>query len=101
MAKKVKITVLKRDLYKEFIEEYASDKSTPACNALEDGQVFYTDGLNKPDKFCSWAWADIHRDVVSVFTGGSFAWVNKPNTIISCCTDGFRPVTFKIEAVDE
>jgi len=99
MSKQLKITVLKRDLYQDLVDEYAADKTTAHCSLFEDGQVFILDSLDMPEKFCSWAWADIHRDVVSVFQGASFPWINQENTIISCCTDGFRPVTFKIERI--
>ena len=101
MARKLKITVLKRDLYREFVDEYAADKETTYCHRFVDGQVFVQEGINMPDGFCSWAWADIHRDVISVFYGAGFKWINRDNTIISCCTDGLRPVTFKVEAFDE
>lgn len=28
-------------------------------------------------------------------------WVKKENTMIACCSDGTRPVIFKIERIDE
>jgi uncharacterized repeat protein (TIGR04076 family) len=100
MARKLKITVLKRDLYKDLVDEYAVDKNTPACHALKDGQEFILDSPNMPDGFCSWAWADLQRDVIAILFGANYPWINKPNTIISCCTDGLRPVTFKLEGMD-
>ena len=54
----------------------------------------------KPDGFCDWAWADIHRDVVSVMFGGSYPWIREPRTAITCCTDGLRPVIFKVERIE-
>ena len=99
---KVKITVLKRDLYKDLVEEYAANKSTPACDMFEDGQVFILDKADKPEDFCSWAWADLHRDIIAVNLGATYShWINRENTIIACCTDGLRPVTFKIEGISE
>ena len=101
MAKQVKITVVKRDLYKDLVEEYAADKSLTACGLFEDGQVFILDGANKPDGFCSWAWADIHRDVIGILFGATYNWIKQKGTVITCCTDGLRPVTFKIECIGE
>ena len=101
MARQLKITVLKRDLYKDFVEEYAKDKSFPLCPRFEEGQVFILDKADKPDGFCSWAWADLHRDVIAVLFGASYPWIDRKNTIISCCTDGLRPVTFKLEGIGE
>ena len=97
----IKITVLKVDLYKEFVDEYAADKEGFApCKLFEVGQEFMLPGHNKPDDFCSWAWADIQRDVVAMNSGGSFPWIDPKGVSIACCTDGLRPVTFKIERVE-
>ena len=101
MARKVKITVVKRDIYKDLVEKYGADKNIAMCDLFQDGQEFVLSEINKPEGFCAWAWADIQRDVVGVFFGASYPWINKENMILSCCTDGFRPVTFKIEAFDE
>lgn len=101
MAKKLRITVLKRDLYEDFIDEYATENTITQCSKFEDGQVFVMENRNMPEGFCSWAWADLHRDIVSVFQGASFPWIKQKNSIISCCTDGLRPVTFKIEMIDD
>jgi uncharacterized repeat protein (TIGR04076 family) len=48
-------------------------------------------------RFCSWAWADIQRDVVHLALGGDFPWIKEKGIGISCCTDGLRPVIFKLE----
>jgi uncharacterized repeat protein (TIGR04076 family) len=33
--------------------------------------------------------------------GGNFdPWVKEKGTAIACCTDGYRPVVFKIEAIE-
>jgi len=100
MNKKPKITVLKREVYKDLADEYAGGKMG-VCDKFEDGQEFILDHIDKPDNFCSWAWGDIQRDVVAVKFGANFPWISQPNTIISCCTDGIRPVIFKIEMVDD
>jgi len=100
MAKQVKITVLKRELYKDLIEEYASNKATEQCKFYEDNQVFILDKPNMPEGFCSWAWSDIHKDVISVYHGASFPWMEKKNSIVTGCTDGLRPVIFKVELTE-
>ena len=97
---KVKITVLKREIYKDLVEEYAADKSMPVCDKFQDGQEFIVEGLDQPQGFCSWAFADIQRDVLAIKLGAQYPWIKEPSTIISCCTDGIRPVIFKIELVD-
>jgi len=55
--------------------------------------------MQMPEGFCSWAWADIQRDVIHMGLGGDFPWMKKPGVMISCCTDGLRPVVFKLERI--
>ena len=101
---KCKITVLKRTLNQELIDEYVGDtrKNFEQCPVYEDGQEIIIENFPlKPDGFCDWAWADIHRDVVTVMFGGSYPWMQEPRTAITCCTDGLRPVIFKVEMVED
>jgi uncharacterized repeat protein (TIGR04076 family) len=97
-----KITVLKRSLNQELIDAYVSDtrEDFGRCHAYEDGQEFVLEDFPlKPEGFCDWAWADIHRDVVAVMFGGSYPWIGPRGTAITCCTDGLRPVVFKVERI--
>ncbi|MFA9437964.1 MAG: TIGR04076 family protein, partial [Candidatus Bathyarchaeota archaeon] len=71
------------------------------CDYFTDGQVIMVDfNLNQPEGFCSWAWADIQRDIAHLALGGDFRWINKPGSMVSCCTDGLRPVVFKLERIE-
>jgi len=54
-----------------------------------------------PEGFCSWAWADIQRDVAVLALNGNFPWVKDEGIGISWCTDGFRPVVFKLKRMEE
>jgi uncharacterized repeat protein (TIGR04076 family) len=45
---------------------------------------------------CSWAWHDIFKEVMHLALGGEF-FVEPGNVIMACCTDGMRPVFYKIE----
>jgi len=101
----VKITVLKCLAHRDLIEEYMGEAvkeeclSSPACGVLREGQEFVlSDASVVPEGFCAWAWADIHREILAVSSGGSMdPWLKKPGLAIACCTDGFRPVVFRIE----
>ena len=101
--KKVKITVLKKlvmeDLVSELIQEEKKAKGFGVCDAFELGQEFILEKPNIPEGFCAWAWADIHKDIIAIMGGADFHWINKEGTSIACCTDGFRPVIFKIERI--
>ena len=101
---RVRITVLKKYFHREFIDKYAADPERwTECRHFEVGQEFLTSleaPWEMPDGFCGWAWTDIHKYVLAIVCGGNFApWVKEKGTAIACCTDGYRPVVFKIEAI--
>lgn len=98
---KVKITVLKKLLLEEIADEYLSDGRTVGkCPILEEGDVFLFEGkAQMPEGFCPWAWIDIYRGVNAISAGASYKpWNKKDGLQILCCTDGARPVVFKLEA---
>ncbi|MFP3950687.1 MAG: TIGR04076 family protein [Candidatus Bathyarchaeia archaeon] len=101
-ASRLKITVLRRFAPEEvFDEQPVEGGPVETCGVYEDGQVFYVeeDG-SMPEGFCGWAWDDIYKDVQTLRFHGDFQWFDEPGVSINCCTDGLRPVVFKIERVD-
>jgi uncharacterized repeat protein (TIGR04076 family) len=100
---KVKITVVKKfvaeDLIKDFVTDERKEQGFALCDAFEMGQEFILEKPNKPDGFCSWAFADINRDIIAMMGGANLPWISKEGTAIACCTDGLRPVVFKIERI--
>jgi uncharacterized repeat protein (TIGR04076 family) len=103
---KCKITVLKKCFYKELVEQYVEKdrkKDLGPCSVFEEGQEFIVDpwsGL--PTSFCPWAWDDLYKSLVGFATGGNYGmWYERKDVIIACCTDGTRPVIFKIEKIEE
>ena len=94
----VKITVVKRLQHQDLLEELA-DYVWEHCETLSEGQQFVSTGARMPDGFCSWAWADIQKYVMTLARGGNFVGV-RPGCYVTCCTDGFRPVLFKLERVE-
>ena len=105
----VKITVLKCLAHPDLVEEYMGDAVKPArlasphCGVFKEGQAFVLgDPSEVPEGFCAWAWADIHREILAISSGGNLdPWLKRPGLAIACCTDGFRPVVFKIERGNE
>jgi len=96
MPTQVKITVMKRLFHEDMVADCATEQWEP-CQHLQDGQVFVVDqSVAKPEGFCSWAWADIQKYVMALCRGANFNGT-KPGTFVTCCTDGFRPVVFKLE----
>ena len=52
--------------------------------------------------FCSEAWDAVSRYIYAGLQGGSImqGWMKDENVMIACCSDGTRPVIFKIERID-
>ena len=102
---KVKITVLKRtvneDIVNQVIGEEHRDMDRFVCDRFEDGQEFVVDVLfDPPEGFCPWAWSDILKMIMHIGGGGSLQPpYSQEGTIVGCCTDGLRPVIFKIERI--
>jgi len=99
----IRITVTKKlstkEVYGHPLPEVSDD--LPAyCDQLEEGQVFTVEDLAAmPEGFCPWAWNDLYAVVVGLQSGGDFPWIKKKGLIYACCTDGARPVFFRIERV--
>jgi uncharacterized repeat protein (TIGR04076 family) len=100
---KVKITVVKKLNNKDMFGDNPPVGFTLAleCNRLNVGQEFISDEGMCPSGFCAWAFADIQRDITHLRFGGDFPWMKKKGTILSSCTDGVRPVIFKLERIEE
>jgi len=103
---KCKITVLKLHFDKELVEEYVQNErkiTLGPCEVFKEGQEFTTSVFgDMPKGFCPWAWDDIYKTLVGFAADGNFGmWYERNDTIIACCTDGTRPVVFKIEKIVE
>jgi len=101
--KKVKITVIKCAFHEDLATEYAKP-GTGACPVHEVGQVYYTNGWQKPDGLCDNAWKSMMEYCMTLAQGGGDFYDGNfmnPKIFISSCNDGFRPVSFLIEGTDE
>jgi len=100
----VKITVIKRLDAREILagtDPGCSMNVDPVCERFTEGQEFVTDLLSVPNGFCPWAFVDISRFLSGLRSGADYPWMNEKGKTLVCCTDGFRPVIFRVERVDE
>ena len=100
--KKCRITVMRISQYKDLMQKY-ENPIEHACN-FKEGQVFVANGWEKPEDFCNSAWETISPFVMTLSHGGENiydGWMKNPKTAMISCNDGFRPVSFYIEALDE
>jgi len=98
--KKVKITVLKKDLYEDLVNEYGN-KGLGKCSRFEIGQTFIITDCRQPEGFCNEGWASIRHYVFALSNGADGFWDLKDHISINTCNDGFRPVVFKIETLED
>ena len=100
--KKCRITVMRMARYDDLIEKF-ENPIEHACD-LNEGQVFITDGWNKPDGLCDSAWESMSPFVMALSYGAKNlygGWMKDEKSAMISCNDGFRPVSFYIEALDE
>ena len=101
---KCKITVLRTSFNKDLVDQYVEDerkKTLGTCEVFKEGQEFITDVFGSiPANFCPWAWDDIYKALVGFAADGNYGmWYQNKDVIIACCSDGTRPVYFKIKKI--
>ena len=99
-AARVRITVLKRLYHQDLVDQYVLPEKRDtylSCYRFQEGDEFIVEGFEMPEGFCPWAWADIHREIIAVKCNAEFPVSTEPGCIIASCTDGLRPVIFKVE----
>mgnify|MGYP001041375223 CR=1 FL=1 len=128
MKYKVKVTVIDKKLYPELQQQFCANPYVGACPSYNIGDEFIFERDESKDSFwnmgintltktnasanliaggpnmphCSEAWDAISRYIYAGLQGGSImrGWMKEENTMIACCSDGTRPVIFKIERID-
>lgn len=100
--KKIRITVMKQRVYQDLIERY-ENPIEHACD-MKLGQVFIANGWKKPNGMCDSAWESMSPFVMTLANGGGDfydGWMKNKKSAMISCNDGFRPVSFLIETLDE
>lgn len=100
--KKVKITVMRRTVYEDLCAIY-ENPIEHACD-MKLGDVYVANGWEKPEGFCQSAWESMSHFVMTLAHGGENfydGWMKNPKSAMISCNDGFRPVSFLIEVLDE
>lgn len=100
--KDVRITVLRRTEYPDLMALYENPLEHP-CNSVI-GQTFISHGGEKPTGLCGEAWSCMEKFVIELANGGGNffdGWMKNPHAAMVSCNDGFRPVSFLVEAIDD
>ena len=100
--KKVKITVVRMAHYQDLMALY-ENPIEHACD-MQLGQVFIANGWQRPDGMCESAWESMSPFVMTLAHGGENiydGWMKNKKAAMISCNDGFRPVSFLLEALEE
>jgi len=100
--KKVRITAVRKTCYPDLMAKY-ENPIEHTCD-VEEGQCWIANGHQKPEGFCDSAWDSISSFVITLADGGGNfydGWMKDPKSAMISCNDGFRPVSFYLEAMEE
>ena len=100
--KKCRITVMRVAEYRDLMARYENPMEHPC--GLREGQVFLANGWEKPEGLCQSAWDTMSPFVLALSHGGQGfygGWMKDPRSVMLSCNDGFRPVSFLVEALEE
>lgn len=87
--------------YNDLIAEY-ENPIAHACD-MKLGQVFICCNAIKPSGLCDSAWESMYPFVKTLAEGGGNfydGWMKNEKSAMISCNDGFRPVSFYLEALD-
>lgn len=101
-VKKVRITVMRKACYEDLMAKF-ENPIEHACD-VQEGQVFVANGWKRPDGFCESAWETVSPFVMALSHGAEDfydGWMKDKRSAMISCNDGFRPVSFLLEALDE
>lgn len=100
--KNVRITAIRQTIYPDLMAKY-ENPIQHACHVRE-GDMWIAVRGEKPETLCDSAWESMRAFVQTLAQGGGNfydGWMKDPHSAMISCNDGFRPVSFYIEAVDE
>ena len=100
--KKIRITAVCQTCYLDLMAKY-ENPIQHTCD-VKEGQVWIANGWVKPEGFCDSAWESMSAFVKELAEGGGNfydGWMKDPKSAMISCNDGFRPVSFYIEALEE
>lgn len=103
MNRNVRITVVKKHLNQDLIDQYGQKGDMGACPLVEVGQTYTAVCGEQPEGFCNEAWETLSRYAFAIAHGANGfwpGWTIEPNAVVSC-NDGLRPVVFLLEPTED
>lgn len=99
--KPVRITAMRQTVYTDLMARY-ENAIEHACDVTM-GQTFISVDGKCPEGLCESAWESMRAFVEALARGeGNFydGWMQNPYSAMISCNDGFRPVSFYLETID-
>jgi len=99
---KVRICAVRQADYKDLQLQF-ENPIEHTCD-LKVGDTFLSVDGQKPDGLCDSAWDSMKDFVLEIARGGGNfydGWMKNPHSAMISCNDGFRPVSFYIEQIEE
>ena len=100
--RRVKITAVRQTVYRDLMTQY-ENPIEHACN-VQVGQTWISTDGQRPEGMCPSAWESMRQFVEALARGqGNFydGWMRNPMSAMISCNDGFRPVSFYLEALPD
>ncbi len=100
--RKVRIIVMRKVCHQDLMARY-ENPIEHAC-LMAEGQVFVAHGWQRPEGLCESAWETMSPFVMALAHGAEDfydGWMKNKRSAMISCNDGFRPVSFLLEALDE
>ncbi len=100
--KKVKITAIRQTVYADLMALY-ENPIEHTCD-VKEGASWISEQGEKPEGFCDSAWDSMVYFVKELAAGrGNFydGWMKNPYSAMISCNDGFRPVSFYLEVMED
>ena len=100
--KKCRITAMRKTEYPDLMAAY-ENPIEHACD-IQVGRVFISENGERPQGLCESAWESMLPFVAKLAQGGGNfydGWMKNPYSAMISCNDGFRPVSFLIERIEE
>ena len=99
---KVRICAVRQADYKDLQLQF-ENPIEHTCD-LKVGDVFLSIDGQKPEGLCDSAWGSMEEFVTALAKGeGNFydGWMKNPYSAMISCNDGFRPVSFYLERIED
>ena len=93
---------MKITVYDDLIAKY-ENPIEHACE-LKVGDTFISENGERPKNFCDSAWSVMSEFVGELAQGGGNfydGWMKNEKSAMISCNDGFRPVSFLLETIEE